>query len=132
MIRRPPRSTLFPYTTLFRSHRPAPPGDGAARFLGRPEGVEREHPGGDPDGLARRVPGPMIPNRARSSEGARRPLISGPASPYVPLPGDDAVGPEDEVEQLRVREVVPDATHVDNGGEGRGGGGGREGGGGGG
>src|SRR2546421_4731312 len=23
MIRRPPRSTLFPYTTLFRSHRPA-------------------------------------------------------------------------------------------------------------
>src|SRR2546427_1997273 len=22
MIRRPPRSTLFPYTTLFRSHRP--------------------------------------------------------------------------------------------------------------
>src|SRR3712207_8279273 len=27
MIRRPPRSTLFPYTTLFRSHR--------ARLLGR-------------------------------------------------------------------------------------------------
>src|SRR5688572_31741234 len=24
MIRRPPRSTLFPYTTLFRSRRPAP------------------------------------------------------------------------------------------------------------
>src|SRR3712207_7768383 len=24
MIRRPPRSTLFPYTTLFRSSRPAP------------------------------------------------------------------------------------------------------------
>src|SRR6266487_4156754 len=24
MIRRPPRSTLFPYTTLFRSHRPSP------------------------------------------------------------------------------------------------------------
>src|SRR6476661_10230674 len=26
MIRRPPRSTLFPYTTLFRSPTPAPPG----------------------------------------------------------------------------------------------------------
>src|SRR2546430_12026681 len=26
MIRRPPRSTLFPYTTLFRSQRAAPPG----------------------------------------------------------------------------------------------------------
>src|SRR5260221_8587150 len=25
MIRRPPRSTLFPYTTLFRSARPGPP-----------------------------------------------------------------------------------------------------------
>src|SRR3712207_6954746 len=25
MIRRPPRSTLFPYTTLFRSQRPRPP-----------------------------------------------------------------------------------------------------------
>src|SRR5436309_8892099 len=24
MIRRPPRSTLFPYTTLFRSHHPRP------------------------------------------------------------------------------------------------------------
>src|SRR2546421_11332638 len=26
MIRRPPRSTLFPYTTLFRSHHPSGPG----------------------------------------------------------------------------------------------------------
>src|SRR3712207_8496121 len=26
MIRRPPRSTLFPYTTLFRSHREGPQG----------------------------------------------------------------------------------------------------------
>src|SRR2546427_3620577 len=36
MIRRPPRSTLFPYTTLFRSRatrslRSAPPGAGGAR-----------------------------------------------------------------------------------------------------
>src|SRR2546430_4156335 len=28
MIRRPPRSTLFPYTTLFRSHRPFASGPG--------------------------------------------------------------------------------------------------------
>src|SRR3712207_8952073 len=27
MIRRPPRSTLFPYTTLFRSGQPQEPGD---------------------------------------------------------------------------------------------------------
>src|SRR5258707_6219475 len=32
MIRRPPRSTLFPYTTLFRSHQGAPRlGEGALR-----------------------------------------------------------------------------------------------------
>src|SRR5258705_1732960 len=29
MIRRPPRSTLFPYTTLFRSHRPSWPAGAA-------------------------------------------------------------------------------------------------------
>src|SRR5947209_17293518 len=43
MIRRPPRSTLFPYTTLFRSHRPvaAPrppnppvPAEAALRLVG--------------------------------------------------------------------------------------------------
>src|SRR2546425_8630816 len=31
MIRRPPRSTLFPYTTLFRSHEPAWHGGGRGR-----------------------------------------------------------------------------------------------------
>src|SRR5947208_13258271 len=53
MIRRPPRSTLFPYTTLFRSQRPADVAR-AARRPGseqeRPEheqepGSERERPG---------------------------------------------------------------------------------------
>src|SRR5215813_5789985 len=60
MIRRPPRSTLFPYTTLFRSRRrdrrdrrqqhhdrgvdaPALPGnDDVARPLGEPHRAERE------------------------------------------------------------------------------------------
>src|SRR6201991_4495965 len=45
MIRRPPRSTLFPYTTLFRS---------PARYLGqhpRRHGLDRQLPG--PVGLAR-------------------------------------------------------------------------------
>src|SRR2546430_851732 len=35
MIRRPPRSTLFPYTTLFRSPRPAPPSPGGPAASGR-------------------------------------------------------------------------------------------------
>src|SRR3712207_9553046 len=34
MIRRPPRSTLFPYTTLFRSPRPAERGDRPAELGG--------------------------------------------------------------------------------------------------
>src|SRR5256885_12756330 len=39
MIRRPPRSTLFPYTTLFRSlgwRRVCPPGGGGTRARGWP------------------------------------------------------------------------------------------------
>src|SRR6266705_3776062 len=41
MIRRPPRSTLFPYTTLFRS--PA----GAARQRGQPAPLHRRPAAGD-------------------------------------------------------------------------------------
>src|SRR3712207_7413628 len=48
MIRRPPRSTLFPYTTLFRSSNPHPPGyePGALtvvlhRYSGSPGGSRR-------------------------------------------------------------------------------------------
>src|SRR4051812_49853860 len=44
MIRRPPRSTLFPYTTLFRSPRRGRPrgvGDGPRASVGR--GARREH-----------------------------------------------------------------------------------------
>src|SRR5437762_11387554 len=43
MLRPPPRSTLFPYTTLFRSHGPLRPGEahalGAARLLGELTGL---------------------------------------------------------------------------------------------
>src|SRR2546428_3090230 len=45
MIRRPPRSTLFPYTTLFRSRQVRGPGR---------RGRDRSHQG-DPDGAAERV-----------------------------------------------------------------------------
>src|SRR5256886_11280896 len=41
MIRRPPRSTLFPYTTLFRSDG----GDAARRVLGRRVARARRRPG---------------------------------------------------------------------------------------
>src|SRR5260370_30060543 len=47
MIRRPPRSTLFPYTTLFRSdvlHRP----EGGARPAHDPHPAHRAHRQADP------------------------------------------------------------------------------------
>src|SRR3712207_7401973 len=49
MIRRPPRSTLFPYTTLFRS------GRGRQRLPNhRPRGAGGTGPGGDHSTAARR------------------------------------------------------------------------------
>src|SRR3712207_7999843 len=62
MIRRPPRSTLFPYTTLFRSDlraydAPGAPQDGGqdlAAYPQEPRGVlRRERRGADPRGLRR-------------------------------------------------------------------------------
>src|SRR3712207_8307292 len=44
MIRRPPRSTLFPYTTLFRSHRQRPEVPAAGQPRPAP-GRDRELPG---------------------------------------------------------------------------------------
>src|SRR5438034_6387368 len=49
MIRRPPRSTLFPYTTLFRSHE-ARPAAGQADDRSRRRRSARERPA--PDGRA--------------------------------------------------------------------------------
>src|SRR2546430_12883922 len=62
MIRRPPRSTLFPYTTLFRS-------DGgrlaarALRLVGRHTGGERH--GSDPEGGAGAEGVPLAGGRVR-------------------------------------------------------------------
>src|SRR2546422_3172439 len=65
MIRRPPRSTLFPYTTLFRSPPRGP----------RPEGVlpREKRPGPTPcrPGRVRRVADAPRGPRARGGLGAR-------------------------------------------------------------
>src|SRR3712207_7934026 len=68
MIRRPPRSTLFPYTTLFRSG----PEDRAGELVGLQEGSDggqRHHPG-------------AVPDRAhdRELEGLRGPRVLQPRS----------------------------------------------------
>src|SRR5260370_5240235 len=61
MIRRPPRSTLFPYTTLFRSLTDlrAPPPDflAAPRQLLRREGFDRHGAAGDRQRIVRGAPG---------------------------------------------------------------------------
>src|ERR1035437_6145459 len=49
MIRRPPRSTLFPYTTLFRS-------DGRIREAGRRAGLDADGEPASVAGRQRRVP----------------------------------------------------------------------------
>src|SRR3712207_7594305 len=46
MIRRPPRSTLFPYTTLFRSHRAGQPPPAGEHPPARPRGGRALHRGG--------------------------------------------------------------------------------------
>src|SRR5690349_22772239 len=45
MLRRPPRSTLFPYTTLFRSAQPAARAGAAHRLAGVPQGGRRDGAG---------------------------------------------------------------------------------------
>src|SRR5687768_17764232 len=57
MIRRPPTSTLFPYTTLFRSRRGGRVSRNAARPRGscRPESRPHRHdPAAHPDGIPER------------------------------------------------------------------------------
>src|SRR3712207_7500770 len=66
MIRRPPRSTLFPYTTLFRSH--------PADHHERPTRRQPVRPGQEPaEDDARRVPRPHAD--AEVVEHRRRPLV---------------------------------------------------------
>src|SRR6266508_5400978 len=71
MIRRPPRSTLFPYTTLFRSRRPRPGGQQPARPRRRDQGHPRR-------GRAR-----PVPRRGRRDRKSTRLNSSHVASSYA-------------------------------------------------
>src|SRR2546427_11498004 len=70
MIRRPPRSTLFPYTTLFRSRDRRDRKHTAARAR-RPRGRGRRHRGTWPQ----QVPGGLL----RGQRATRCRLVAGPA-----------------------------------------------------
>src|SRR3712207_1650630 len=84
MIRRPPRSTLFPYTTLFRSRAALePPGDarGARRTRTPPEHVPRSPAGRLPLARVRRPAPDLVgtsglrPQATGNSESPRKVTI---------------------------------------------------------
>src|SRR2546425_8826036 len=61
MIRRPPRSTLFPYTTLFRSlRRQSDRCDRIRRILGNQHPVDIQSHQTGPEGGGRVVPFPIV------------------------------------------------------------------------
>src|SRR3712207_7158370 len=67
MIRRPPRSTLFPYTTLFRSAQPTTPAPTTTTdALVRMPSPPRTAPTGD--AITPRLPFPRRTNLGRSEE----------------------------------------------------------------
>src|SRR5258705_13823676 len=74
MIRRPPRSTLFPYTTLFRSLRPVGtqvplPYNGVGNALyAQSRRCGRRHPGNVHQGVPRTSPFPLNVSWVASSE----------------------------------------------------------------
>src|SRR2546425_9251696 len=102
MIRRPPRSTLFPYTTLFRSPAPGTLAAGERRRRARRERAPRPQrrgvvrasgrsgarpgDGASPDARRDRAPrlvgrrGAQRPPHARAARARRRRLITRPAS----------------------------------------------------
>src|SRR5256886_12059314 len=102
MIRRPPRSTLFPYTTLFRSD--AGGGGGAERAtplepLARRSDDAAVRAGGGRRGARQRMVGdggrdPPCPEQRRAGEPVRPLLLVGrhPAGPVTTRPRGSGVG----------------------------------------
>src|SRR2546422_7908083 len=75
MIRRPPRSTLFPYTTLFRSH--ADPGDARRPAPARRARRRADHRDARPEGRLRGRHAVLAGQcgRDRAARRRRRPLL---------------------------------------------------------
>src|SRR2546422_3998454 len=69
MIRRPPRSTLFPYTTLFRSPRWRGPSKGGANDAGEDHRSRVVRAQADPDQRRPREDGDRKSTRLNSSHG---------------------------------------------------------------
>src|SRR5689334_9313804 len=108
MIRRPPRSTLFPYTTLFRSEVPG-------RLVGKDDVGRADDGARDRDALlfaARQLRGP-VPRPAREADAFQRVRGSGPAlgarHAAVQQRGRHVVERVEAVDEVEVLEDEPDA-----------------------
>src|SRR3712207_8740300 len=97
MIRRPPRSTLFPYTTLFRSQPDAR--YGGAEDGGQPDVVETPEGGGQQALQAGdRYPHGHEPRNCRERRGVEEPLPDEPA--------DQQVRSEEHTSELQSRQYL--------------------------
>src|SRR2546426_10839941 len=96
MIRRPPRSTLFPYTTLFRSEPPPPPVEPQPL-------VQRAHRIVEPRDLFETA---QRSGLREHDEGARVVVKEVPAAD-----GREFAVPE-EPDERKLAEVLPDLRHV--------------------
>src|SRR3989454_4107804 len=91
MIRRPPRSTLFPYTTLFRSRRRTGRAAGGAREAASVRPPAPVRPVADADRLQRRHrPAPAPLGAAGGAARRARPRGGGPPPPADPRAGPPA------------------------------------------
>src|SRR2546427_12666391 len=82
MIRRPPRSTLFPYTTLFRSQRERLPDHAAHR---EPDPMGRRDAEGAEEGA--RVLGELV-ERVRPGRGVAATVTARVVTEHPPAPGE--------------------------------------------
>src|SRR5256886_12918063 len=102
MIRRPPRSTLFPYTTLFRSEgdRPSVGRDGRVGPIARAGHERADRARGDVERVDAGDPVLIVPRRVAQPVEHQRlgvwcPVVADAArqtveaGPYVPVPGGE-------------------------------------------
>src|SRR2546426_6105919 len=91
MIRRPPRSTLFPYTTLFRSER--------QQEMARVP-VGRQDQSGE-DSQRRQDDGETVAPEERRRPGTHAPSVHEDSSPGTPAGGREDAGPADARRSVR-------------------------------